>query len=190
MIAALAEDGLEPRLRADVLPHVAGCASCRSAVASVARALESPSITRELAAVRRVPRRGLLTYAVPIAAAAVLLLLAIPHRVDDPLPPHRAAPITASPAPTAVWPVGVVSGAPSLRWTAVSGADRYRVTLFDAEGTVLHETELDGTITQLPASVVLDSGRPYWWRVEARTGFDRWTASDLIEFAIAEGARR
>jgi hypothetical protein len=85
--------------------------------------------------------------------------------------------------------VGEVAAAPLLRWAAVDGADRYRVTLFDAGGGVLYESELGDTLTALPDSVELTPGRRYLWKVEARTDFDRWVGSELVEFSIA-GARR
>jgi hypothetical protein len=72
-----------------------------------------------------------------------------------------------------------------LRWSAAAGADRYRVTLFDADGRVLYETEVGETVAPLPDSVAPGPGRPYLWKVEARTGFDRWSASDLVEFTVA-----
>jgi len=67
----------------------------------------------------------------------------------------------------------------------VPGADRYRVTLFDASGHVLYETQLAGTVAVLPDTVVLVAGRPYLWKVAARTGWDRWSPSELVEFSLA-----
>jgi hypothetical protein len=61
------------------------------------------------------------------------------------------------------------------------------VTLFDAQGEVLYETEVNDTTAALPDSVRLIPERPYLWKVQARTGWDRWSASDLVEFTIARG---
>ena len=72
----------------------------------------------------------------------------------------------------------------------VAGADRYRVTLFDGGGRVLFETQLADTLAALPDSILLDPGRPYLWKVEARTGWQRWSASGLVEFSIAGGPPR
>lgn len=128
---------------------------------------------------------------VAVAAAAVLaVLLFRPPRLEEPSTLHRSMPITAAPAPRADRPVGPVADARSFHWTAVSGADRYRVTLFNAEGAVLFETEQVGTEAVLPDSVLLAPGETYWWRINARVGFDRWAASDLIEFSITPGPRR
>jgi len=78
-----------------------------------------------------------------------------------------------------------VANADTLRWLGVPGADRYRVTVFDAPGQVRYETQLAGTVALLPDTVVLVAGRPYLWKVEARTGWDRWSASELVEFSLA-----
>jgi hypothetical protein len=72
----------------------------------------------------------------------------------------------------------------------VSGADRYRVTLFDADGAVRYEIELAGTVVILPDSVLPAPGGTYWWRVDARLGFDRWAGSALIEFSVVPGPER
>jgi len=55
---------------------------------------------------------------------------------------------------------------------------------------VLFETQLADTLAALPDSILLDPGRPYLWKVEARTGWQRWSASGLVEFSIAGGAPR
>jgi hypothetical protein len=81
-----------------------------------------------------------------------------------------------------------VANAAVLRWTSVTGADRYRVTLFDAQGLVLFETQVGDTIARLPDSLTFARGQTYLWKVEARTGWDRWAASELVEFSIPGSA--
>lgn len=191
-LAALAEGTLEADIRAAVLPHMSACMRCRSQVASVARALADPQVAREIRTAeggRRGRVRRTAWAAVGVAAAAVLVLIAMPARFEESAP-HRAPPITAAPAPEAIGPVGPVADAPSLRWTPVSGVDRYRIALFDAGGEVLYEAELAGTVATLPDSALPAPGETYWWQVEARIGFDRWVASDLIEFSVAPGRQR
>ena len=184
-IAAFADGTLTPATRAAVLPHVAGCARCRTAVASVARALADSGVAREIVRVEG-GRRRFYRIALPVAAAAALVLvLAWPRGLQDGVSPHRAPPITTSGAPVPVSPIGMVAGAGLLRWTAVAGADRYRVTLSDAGGRVLYETQLTDTAAALPDSITLVPGRSYMWLVEARIGFDRWSTSRLVEFSIA-----
>jgi hypothetical protein len=124
------------------------------------------------------------------AAAAVLLVLVWPRPVDDGGLPHRAPPITAASAPVPVAPVGRVAGADVLRWTPVARADRYRITLSDAGGRVLYEMQQADTVLALPDSVVLTPGQSYSWMVDARTGFDRWSTSQLVEFSIVAGPPR
>lgn len=187
-IAALAEGSLGSEELADGLAHLATCDDCRAAVASVARALADSRVAHEIHAIEH-PRRAWISrhgwVAVAAAAAAAVLLLALPVDLENDPSPHRSSPITAAAAPEALWPVGVVDEARSLRWTPVSGADLYRVSLFDADGSVRFEAEQEGTRIVLPDSVVIARGETYWWKVDARVDFDRWTSSKLIEFSVA-----
>jgi hypothetical protein len=101
--------------------------------------------------------------------------------------PHRAPPITDVSVPVPIAPVGIVAEATSLRWASAVGSDRYRVTLFDAGAQVLFETEVADTAVAVPDSVALVPGQTYLWKVEARTGWNRWTTSHLVEFSIGGG---
>ncbi|MDQ4079786.1 MAG: hypothetical protein M3125_03435, partial [Gemmatimonadota bacterium] len=159
-IAALAEGSLEAAAREIAMAHVAACVRCRRAVTSVARALMDPAVSREVRARAR-PRLQLLTIASGIAAAAIIAVLALPWRSVDDTSTHRAPTIAAAASPVLMAPVGVVADARTLRWTRVSGADRYRVTLFDASGGVLSETLTADTAIALPARVSLERGRSY-----------------------------
>ena len=124
------------------------------------------------------------TLASGIAAAAIVAVVALPGgSVDDPST-HRAPTITAAASPVLIGPVGIVANARALRWTGVAGADHYRVTVFDATGGVVYETETSDTTVELPGSVSLERGGSYFWKVEARTGWNRWSASDLVEFSV------
>jgi putative zinc finger protein len=188
-VAALAAGDLAPETRAAFVAHVASCAYCRGRVASVARALADPAVAFEIAAVEARGDRRVRTFLLlPIgvaAAAAVLLFAVLPRPGKEAQSTHRAPTITAAPAPVPDSPVGAVANAGQLRWASVAGADRYRVTLFDAGGRVMYETQLPDTVVALPDSLALLPGRPYLWKVEARTGWDRWVASPLVEFSVA-----
>lgn len=184
-IAALAEGALEAAERAAALPHLATCARCRAAVASVARALADPSVARAVRAMDHPGRRRFLRLALPAAAAAILVAVVWPRWPGDGGEGHRGPPQPGAQIPTPIAPVGVVAQVPALRWASLAGADRYRLTLFDAAGRVLYEAELGDTTAALPDSVRLAPGRSYLWRVEARTGWNRWAASDLVEFSIS-----
>jgi hypothetical protein len=183
-VGALADGTLDPEPRARALQHVATCFSCRRAVASVAEALAHEPVTHEIEIVEgRVRRSGrVLRITVPLAAAATLLLL-LRSPADNGSPVHRGGGGDTGPIPLA--PIGAVAAAQQLAWTSMAGADRYRVTLFDAHGDVLYETQVSDTTAALPDSVRLVAERPYLWKVEARTGWDRWTASELVRFTIA-----
>jgi hypothetical protein len=187
-VAALADGNLEAEARGRALTHVATCALCRRSVASVAEALADGPITREIEVVegRRRRRVPLLRIAVPLGAAAtVLLLLWSPALNQSSV--HRGSPpplSTATPVPHA--PVGTVAAVHDFRWSYVAGADRYRVTVFDAAGSVLFAAEASDTIVAFPDSIALAPGAAYLWKVDARTGFDRWAGSVLTEFSIAQ----
>ena len=189
-VAALAEGALDGAERAAAVAHLAQCPQCLSAVASVARALADSTLTRAVAAAQGGTRRRFYRIAVPLAAAALLVLVFSPRRTEDAGSAHRAPTITAAAAPEPRSPLGTVATARTLRWGAVSGADRYRVTLFDAVGGIVYETQVADTVVVLPDSIVVTVGRRHLWQVEARTGFDRWTASPLVEFTVSPGAVR
>ena len=168
--------------------HLAGCGRCRAMVAAVARLATAVGVAREVPAARPLWRR----WQVPVAAAAAVLLTVVawPHGNDQIGTGHRAPTITAAAAPVPLAPVAAVADARVLRWSAVPGADRYHVTLFDAGGRVRYETQLADTVAALPDSVALVPGQSYLWSVEARIGWDRWTSSPLTEFSVVRAPRR
>ena len=174
--------------REATVAHLAVCARCRAMVASVARLAAAESVASEAPAERPSRRR----WPVPVAAAAAVLLavLAWPRGADQTGTGHRAPTITAAAAPVPIAPVAAVAEAPVLRWSAVPGADRYHLTLFDAGGRVRYEVQLADTVAALPDSVVLVTGQTYLWSVEARIGWDRWSTSPLTEFSIVGAPRR
>jgi hypothetical protein len=66
----------------------------------------------------------------------------------------------------------------------VPGAELYRMTLYQADGRAIYEIETRDTTVAIPDSVQLVSGNSYLWKVEARTGWNRWSASRLFEFSV------
>jgi len=64
------------------------------------------------------------------------------------------------------------------------------VTVFDATGGVVYAAEVADTVVTFPDSIALVPGDSYLWKVDARTGFDRWAASELVEFRVAGPRRR
>ena len=75
-----------------------------------------------------------------------------------------------------------------LAWSPLDLAKRYRVLVFDAEGTTLYRVEAGDTVLPLPDSLPFSPGQAYFWKVEADTGLDRWVSSNLVEFSV--GAAR
>ncbi len=189
-LAEIAESGLSRSTREWCL-HLAECAHCREAVASLAEVLADERVIRERSALdraaiphRRAPSRRAVLGGAGACAAAVLVALMLRPAAKQPEAPHRGPTISAVEAPAPTTPAGDVADARIFRWTPVPGADQYRITLFDATGRVLYESERNDTILTLPDSITLTQSQPYLWKVEARTGVDRWTSSDLIDFRI------
>ncbi len=174
-IAAYADGVVSEEVRARLQAHLATCAECRTEVADVLRIVGSSPHAR------RMTQRAW----IPAAAAAVVLLVAWPRDRHESIGPrHREAAVTTTVSPRAIAPVGSVDSVTTLAWSSVPYADSYRVRLFDREGTVLWERETADTSAVPQGSVMLGTGRAYYWRVEARTGFDRVAESDLTEFVI------
>lgn len=191
VLAALASVSLPASLRPAALSHLAECPDCRAATSSLARALADPAVRGAIASLPGVSagrERRLFRYLLPAAAAAVFVALWAGNGAR-PEPGHRAPAITAADTPEPIAPLGADQRADALRWSAVPGVDRYRVTLFDAVGRMLFEAELQDTLVMLPVTVELLPGRAYFWKVEGRTGWDRWSASPLLEFSIERGPK-
>lgn len=177
-IAALVDHRVGAAERERFEAHLAECADCRAEVASVARIVASSPAAR-----RAVTRR----WVAGAAAAAVVLVLAWPRQpgnTDGTRRREREAPVTATVAPRGVAPSGPASAPFRLVWTRVPGADSYRARVYDDQGTVVFERETTDTTAAVPDSVPLRRGRSYYWKVEARTGFDRAVASALVEFSL------
>ncbi|HEY7612780.1 MAG TPA: hypothetical protein VH764_07290 [Gemmatimonadales bacterium] len=187
-LAALAAGEIAVAERKHLVAHVATCGHCRAAVASLARAFADPAVAEARAGAVPAARRRLYRVAVPAAAAAVVFVALFARSGGD-IPPdslHRASDVPAAQAPVPLSPRGPVERPDLLRWAGVGGAGRYRVTLYRSDGQVLYGLELPDTATPLPDSVPLTTGQVYLWKVEARTGWDRWTASELVRFTVAE----
>ena len=178
-VAAYLDQALPPAARARVESHLDDCAECRAELVQVARL------------VRTAPRRRPVAVPASLAAAAVLILLLTPgvHLPGRRAPEYREPAVTTTPAPAAIVPRGQVDAARELIWSAVPRAGRYRVVLMDGGGTLLWRMETADTAVSIPDSVRLRTGAPYFWKVEAETGFGRWVASDLVDFVVRGPAR-
>jgi hypothetical protein len=175
-VAAYVDGALAADVRQRVEAHLADCVECRDEVVDASR------LAAQVVA-PKAPRWRLL---IPVAAAAALLLMVRGGSREDPLD-HREAPVTTTVAPRGLTPVGPVDSVGLLAWSSVPSSDAYRVRLFAGDGTVIWDGETRDTTIALPASVALESGRLYFWKVEAQTGFGRSAATELIEFSVRRG---
>jgi anti-sigma factor RsiW len=196
-IAALL-DGIPDEQRPEWIAHLASCPECRHRLSTVSRLMGDESVVseqRRLEASTGVRTRRLAAGVAGLAAVLLgafalgLLLRPEPPVVDDTTggQVHRDGIITTTVAPRLVSPA---PGArvDALRWTSVPHADRYQVLVFDREGTMVWEPQTADTAVALPASLLNDTAT-YTWKVEARTGWDRWVASEWGQFSVAPEGR-
>ena len=162
--------------RARIESHLATCAECRAEVSDAARIIATLPRTRG-------PRRSLIISAAGIAA--VLLMFMWPRgNGDGTVGQHRESAVTTTVSPVILAPVGPVESANAFTWSSVPHSSRYDVRVFDTEGSVVWHGETADTTLALPTNIALKTGRTYYWKVEAQTGFERSAATDLVEFSI------
>lgn len=180
-------DFVDGRLSADerrrVVAHLLTCARCRALVNATAR------FVAETAAAPTVLKRRWARWSIPLslAAAATLVLLLLPRGHDDGSTSALREPTvtsTIAPVPITPTPGASVARVDRLVWSSVPGAERYRVRLYDGDGSVLWTVETADTSAALPDSVRLRPRVSYFWRVEAQAEWMRWAASDLVAFQI------
>jgi hypothetical protein len=188
-LAELTDGTLGEETQATRVAHVAACGRCRHELASLLELIREPDVSTEIRTLEKplVASRPSWTKRIatlgPLLAAAVVLMLTR-STSEKSAAVHRAPTITSADPPAALAPLGDVKNGRVLRWAAVPGADRYRAMLFDATGRTLYEVQTPDTTVALPDSVVTERERSYLWKAEARTGFGRWVASELVEFRI------
>jgi len=187
-IAALAGGSLDSADAAAPLAHLMVCARCSREVASVARLLDAPEVRREIDRLgerpRQKQRRRLLSAIAAVGVlAAGLLFMFVPSS-----PTHtryREESLTGAAAPRLVTPLGEATNVDAFRWTSVPRADRYRITVFARDGSVIWEAETRDTAiasAELPGRAVNDT---ILWRVAAHVGWeDRWTSSNLAPVVV------
>lgn len=163
--------------------HILVCDRCQEE-ARLALALRR-ELMREGRQLRR-SRRPWIAAGIGTAVAAVLLAVVVPQAIlkrDG--TEHREVPEAEAVNPSPLAPIGRVTGRPStFVWSRVLGADRYRVTLLSSGGDVLLVTETADTALAAPEGADLDAGASFFWKVDARIGWDRWIKSEVVEFTI------
>lgn len=172
------------------LAHLAECAACRLQVAEVAAVIGVDDFEPRQGISRRTwPRRLAVVGAVAAAAVLTTVVTRTPANPPAGEAVYRDPAIVARAVPVVVSPVEAVAARPiRLRWSAAEGATEYRVTVFDEEGSVVWAGVANDTTTVIPAEAPLVEGVQYWWRVEARVGFDRWSQSVVTPFTIGRAA--
>ena len=191
-ISAFADASLEAPEREIAVAHLARCERCRVAVSSVTTALAGKDMATVISGLERTGRTGrtgrsgrfVAISAGLVGIAVVAGLLLVPDSpVQNPVP-HRDAAGSGGAVPVTISPEGPSRGVQVLRWHSVPGANRYRVTVFEEDGSVLYETAVTDTMAALPGTMDLEPRRSYYWLVAARTDFDRWSTSALTEFSV------
>jgi putative zinc finger protein len=162
--------------RARIEAHLVTCPECRAEIAEAGRIIAS------LPRPRRV-RRGVMVSAAGIAAMLLVFLWPRADR-DLGIRQHRESPVTTTIAPRILAPIGGVESVDRFVWSSVPHAGIYTLRIFDPDGSVVWQSETSDTVLTPPPPVALRLGRSYYWKVEARTGFQRSTSTDLVEFSI------
>lgn len=175
-VAAYVDGALTSEARARIQSHLATCAECREEVSDAARIIAT------------LPRGSTVKWRVgiPAAAVAAMLLVFLWPRTDrnNAVPQHRESAVTTTIAPVIVRPIGAIDSVAVFTWTSVPHASTYAVRVFDSDGTVVWQRETADTLLIATSAAGLRAGRSYYWKVEARTGFERSTSTDLVEFSI------
>lgn len=124
--------------------------------------------------------------AAAIAVAAVLAGLLFVRPTAEPDRPELREEVPDVPsAPSLLAPEGEVASVEEFRWEPVTSADRYRVTVYNAESAVVWQIETRETHAGPPDANLLEPDVQYLWEVAARVGFDRWISSSLTRFRIS-----
>ena len=192
-------DGSTAELDGPAILHLASCPQCRAQLAGSARVLEDPVVAAEVErlAAPRVTRRSGLAIAGGLAAATIAGTLLWPDAGLEREPvvafdsaAYRERTLTTTAAPRILGPFSAATMADSLRWSSVPGADLYRITFWRSDGTVAWSGEARDTVLPLPVDLTSAGSDVLLWDVKARTGWDRWVSSDLVEFTAAPAAGR
>jgi hypothetical protein len=184
VLAAYLDGRLVGDERPEVEAHLEQCAECRRAIADTAVVLDASDAGRGQrppgalrSATRRNWRRSRITWAIGGAAVAAsiagITILRPTTRVPVDLesPTRRVAPsnerirdlIAIAPASDAV----NVDPRTTFIWRTVDGADRYSFRLLGEDGATIWSRDVADTTVVIPADVVLERGRSYFWRVDA-----------------------
>lgn len=197
VIAAIV-DGMDRDSHRGAIAHLSDCSDCRARLIAVANLIDDSLIAEEVEKLDpsvkgRAARRWTPAYwggaATLAAAAAVTIVLATPDKLNSPTngsavstETRREGTVTTA-APPRILSPAAIGPDDSLRWTSVTGADLYRVQVWDREGNVVLSTDTRDTSLAFPRPLA-GKGGSYLWEVKARTGWDRWVSSDFLELTV------
>lgn len=174
-IAGFIDRGLNGSERGRVESHLAACAECRTAATEVSRMWHAlaPGAFNPDSRKRRPHLKSAFTLAGVLAAsiAVVVLVRADSFETNEPAvrsgtsaaDVRRVIEVLAPGEATPVTPADL-----SFIWRA-TGADLYRLSIFDERGEVVHTVATADTLVSLPEEIELEPEQLYLWRVDAMT---------------------
>ena len=171
-LGAWVDGTLEDAAAATTLSHLAICARCRRAAASLVYALQSEPIAaalNEIEGARRTrsPRHSIarrVMTAAPLAAAAAVAGFLLIRSIDVDVgrePVERESTSGVMSAPNLQSPIGEVPALGQFTWSVAGPGDMfdaYRITVYDEQGVVLWELETGDTGVAPPATVRFEPG--------------------------------
>ena len=195
ILAAFAAGEIDPADSTAAVTHLLDCARCSHEVASVARLLDGTNVKSEIERLGRRPVRHTvasqprrLLRGLMVAAALIILLVPGSSQLSKRL--YREESVTGATAPRLVAPVDIATPLDAFKWTSVPRADRYRITVFARDGSVIWEAQTRDTAIALPDRIVSAPNDTILWRVEAHVGWeDRWASSDLTMLTVRRAQR-
>src|SRR5690348_10351772 len=193
-IAALVEGSIAPADSAAAVAHLVACGRCREEVAAVARVVDASDVKSELERLAPHPKGRRRHFARIFMLAGVLAAGLIIMLVRDSSRPakrrYREESVTGAAAPRLVAPIGVMTDSDAFRWTSVPRADRYRITVFARDGSVIAEAQTRDTAIVLPQLMARAPDDTILWRVAAHVGWeDRWASSELGMLTVQRARR-
>jgi hypothetical protein len=170
-LAAFLDGGLTPRQRRRVEAHIDICDACRGELVEIGRATARRGVPARVATAA-LSRRWWIP---AVAAAGMVGVMLVPRLTSRPLSTgaeasaprvgdgegQRRIDLIAPPDDITV-PVAPIV----FIWRAVE-ADVYRLSLLSENGEPIWAKETTDTTATLPATVTLNPGRAYFWRVDA-----------------------
>lgn len=181
-VAAYLSRVLDRAARERIEAHLDVCPECREEVVEVSAIAEVRTAPQSRSRQRRLWRAW-----APVAIAAGLgAILVVRQEATLPSPATErpiAGPSEAMPRIEVVSPMAgdTVSARGAVFTWRGRAADAYRLTLLTESGAPLWTTETPDTSAPLPAEVLLEAGRRYFWRVDAiADGIAATTGAQLI----------